>query len=382
MRGLPRARDRANVATALAAIHPAKGKPARGAFVQSGVVMGDKFVVAARRVGAIGLVIALGGVLAACSGSGGSSPSAASKVAAAGAAKPGVLKQASAQPANRLQAMTVDQLMSAAQKALKDNRLVAPAGDNAFEYYLAVLKKHPNNRAAQDALRETFPYGAQSVDQTINQKDFSEAQREIDLLAAADPTNYTLTILRSKLDAARKLAAQQQAAQAAQQQTARAASAAEKARLAAAANALKAQTQTNTAQQQASALQQQQAQAAALRQQQQEAAAALRQQQAAQAAQAARSLNRDAQIVRQVPPRYPLEAARDGEQGWVDVEFTVNADGTVSNAHVTNSDPPQVFDRAALEAVSRWRFKPALINGTATAVVLKRRVEFKLAGNG
>ncbi len=344
--------------------------------------MGDKFVVAARRVGAIGLVIALGGVLAACSGSGGSSPSAASKVAAAGAAKPGVLKQASAQPANRLQAMTVDQLMSAAQKALKDNRLVAPAGDNAFEYYLAVLKKHPNNRAAQDALRETFPYGAQSVDQTINQKDFSEAQREIDLLAAADPTNYTLTILRSKLDAARKLAAQQQAAQAAQQQTARAASAAEKARLAAAANALKAQTQTNTAQQQASALQQQQAQAAALRQQQQEAAAALRQQQAAQAAQAARSLNRDAQIVRQVPPRYPLEAARDGEQGWVDVEFTVNADGTVSNAHVTNSDPPQVFDRAALEAVSRWRFKPALINGTATAVVLKRRVEFKLAGNG
>ena len=342
--------------------------------------MGEKFVVAAGRAGAIGLVIVLGGILAACSGSSGPAPTAASKVAAAGAAKPGVVKQSSAQPANRLQAMTVDQLMSAAQKALKDNRLVAPAGDNAFEYYLAVLKKHPNNRAAQDALRETFPYGAQSVDQTINQKDFSEAQREIDLLAAADPTNYTLTILRSKLDAARKLAAQQQAAQTAQQQAARAANSAEKARLAAAASAPKAQTQTTSPQPQAAALQQQ-AQAAALKQQQ-EAAAALRQQQAAQAAQAARSLNRDAQIVRQVPPRYPLEAARDGEQGWVDVEFTVNADGTVSNAHVTNSDPPQVFDRAALEAVSRWRFKPALINGTATAVVLKRRVEFKLAGNG
>ncbi|WP_168708839.1 energy transducer TonB [Metallibacterium scheffleri] len=271
--------------------------------------------------------------------------------------------------------MSVDQLMDQAQKALKEDRLVAPAGDNAFEYYLAVLHKSPNNRAAQDALRETFPYGAQTVDQTINQGNFPEAQREIDLLAKADPTNYTLTILRSKLDAARKVAAQQQQAQ----------------KSAALAQAASAVAERKQQQEQIDAA------AAALKQQQEQAAAAVqkqREQQAQQAAAvaatrtatvpkaAASAENRDAQVVRMVPAKYPLEAARNGEQGWVDVAFTVNPDGSVSDVHVTNAEPRRVFDRAAIDAVSRWRFKPALINGAPTAVVVKRRIEFKLSGNG
>ena len=337
--------------------------------------MANDFAIARGRVAATLLLVALTVALSACSGGSGSSQAPGGK-AAPTAAKPATMASTAAvmKPADRLQTMSVDQLMNAAQKALKEDRLVAPAGDNAFDYYLEVLKKSPNNRAAQDALRETFPYGAQTVDQTINQKDFAEAQREINLLASADPTNYTLTILRSKLDAARKVATQQQAAQ----QQAQQASAAEKARLAAAASVLKQQ------QAQAALVRQQQDQAAALKQQAQAAAqkqqaVTLKQQQAQQAVQ---SLNREAQIVRQVPPQYPLNAARDGEQGWVDVEFTVNADGSVANAHVTDAQPRRVFDRAALDAVDRWRFKPALINGRPTAVVLKRRVEFKLSGNG
>ncbi|MBW8074345.1 MULTISPECIES: energy transducer TonB [Metallibacterium] len=338
--------------------------------------MANDFAIARGRVAATLLLVALTVALSACSGGSGSSQAPSGK-AAPTAAKPATMASTAAamKPADHLQTMSVDQLMNAAQKALKEDRLVAPAGDNAFDYYLEVLKKSPNNRAAQDALRETFPYGAQTVDQTINQKDFAEAQREINLLASADPTNYTLTILRSKLDAARKVATQQQAAQ----QQAQQASAAEKARLAAAASVLK-QQQAQAAlvrqqQDQAAALKQQQAQAAAQKQQ----AVALKQQQAQQTTQ---SLNREAQIVRQVPPQYPLSAARDGEQGWVDVEFTVSADGSVTNAHVTDAQPRRVFDRAALEAVNRWQFKPALINGIPTAVVLKRRVEFKLSGNG
>ncbi|EQD58238.1 protein containing TonB [mine drainage metagenome] len=87
-------------------------------------------------------------------------------------------------------------------------------------------------------------------------------------------------------------------------------------------------------------------------------------------------------MVHMVPAKYPLRAARRGEQGWVDVEFTVNPDGSVSNVHVTDSKPRYVFDRAATGAVSRWRFKSALINGRPAAVVLKRQIEFKLSGNG
>jgi protein TonB len=328
------------------------------------------------RLGAAAAVVLLSAALTACSGSNQSAPQPAkAPVAPAKAASTGA-RPASAAPntADRLAAMSVDQLMDQAQKALKEDRLVAPAGDNAFEYYLAVLHKSPNNRAAQDALRETFPYGAQTVDQTINQGNFPEAQREIDLLAKADPTNYTLTILRSKLDAARKVAAQQQQAQ-------KAAALAQ----AASASALHRQQQEQIA-----------AAAAALKQQQEQAAAALqkqREQQVQQAQQAAvhtatvpkaaaSAENRDAQVVRMVPAKYPLEAARNGEQGWVDVAFTVNPDGSVSDVHVTDAEPRRVFDRAAIDAVSRWRFKPALINGTPTAVVVKRRIEFKLSGNG
>ncbi len=329
------------------------------------------------RLGAAAAVVLLSAALTACSGSNQSAPQPAkAPVAPAKAASTGA-RPASAAPntADRLAAMSVDQLMDQAQKALKEDRLVAPAGDNAFEYYLAVLHKSPNNRAAQDALRETFPYGAQTVDQTINQGNFPEAQREIDLLAKADPTNYTLTILRSKLDAARKVAAQQQQAQ----------------KSAALAQAASAVAERKQQQEQIDAA------AAALKQQQEQAAAAVqkqREQQAQQAAAvaatrtatvpkaAASAENRDAQVVRMVPAKYPLEAARNGEQGWVDVAFTVNPDGSVSDVHVTNAEPRRVFDRAAIDAVSRWRFKPALINGAPTAVVVKRRIEFKLSGNG
>ena len=59
-------------------------------------------------------------------------------------------------------------------------------------------------------MRETFPFGANEAEQEINNRNFADAQREIDLLAKADPDNYTLTILRSKLDAQRKTASQEQ----------------------------------------------------------------------------------------------------------------------------------------------------------------------------
>lgn len=334
-----------------------------------------------RIVAAMTLVF-LGAALTGCSSSNNNAsapkpaqPAATVAKTAATPAKPATVTTPKA-AADRLAAMSVDQLMNEAQKALKEDRLVAPAGDNAFEYYLEVLQKSPNNRAAQDALRETFPYGAQTVDQTINQHSFDEAQREISLLAKADPTNYTLTILRSKLDAARKFVAQQ-AQQQAQQQAAQQAAALkqqqeqkEAATAAAAASAQKQQEQKEAA--------------AAQQKQQQEQAAAqkLREQQVAAAAAAAKSQNRDAQVIRQVPAKYPLDAARNGQQGWVDIEFTVNTDGSVSNAHVVDSEPRRVFDRAAIEAVSHWKFRPALINGQPTAVVAKRRIEFKLSGNG
>jgi len=112
-------------------------------------------------------------------------------------------------PAN-VAAMDVNQLLAEARTAMNEQRYLAPAGNNAFEFYLRVLEKDPGNKVASDALRETFPFAAPSAEQAINSRDFNEAQRQIDLLAKADPTNFTLTILRSKLDAQRKTLDKQQ----------------------------------------------------------------------------------------------------------------------------------------------------------------------------
>ncbi|HRO28508.1 MAG TPA: energy transducer TonB, partial [Luteimonas sp.] len=57
-------------------------------------------------------------------------------------------------------------------------------------------------------------------------------------------------------------------------------------------------------------------------------------------------------------PRYPADALRSGTSGEVQVEFTVDVDGSVSNARVVRSQPARTFDREALNAVRRWRFEP------------------------
>jgi TonB family protein len=78
----------------------------------------------------------------------------------------------------------------------------------------------------------------------------------------------------------------------------------------------------------------------------------------------------------EVPPAYPPAAQARALDGHVDVEFTVNAAGAVENARVVEAEPAEVFDQAALAAVSRWRY-PAM-EGRAPET-LRERVEFRFA---
>jgi protein TonB len=77
-------------------------------------------------------------------------------------------------------------------------------------------------------------------------------------------------------------------------------------------------------------------------------------------------------------PSYPAAAARNRQDGWVEVEFTVAADGSVQNAHVVNAIPSRVFDREAVRAVEEAKFEPRLDKGQPVASTLRRRIEFKL----
>ncbi|MBN8482740.1 MAG: energy transducer TonB, partial [Xanthomonadales bacterium] len=95
---------------------------------------------------------------------------------------------------------------------------------------------------------------------------------------------------------------------------------------------------------------------------------------------AAAGATRDATVVTAAAPSYPPQAARNRTEGWVEVEFTVTAEGTVANARVVNSDPPRVFDREAIRSIERATYRPRLENGNPVSSTLRRRIEFKLNG--
>ncbi|HEX7129741.1 MAG TPA: energy transducer TonB [Rhodanobacteraceae bacterium] len=336
------------------------------------LIQSARFVSSARTA-SLALLAALTFALAACGNNNapqntaatakpGAAPTTAAKPAAASTAQTQAQTHAQAQAEQaaqaKLDAMSVDQLLAAARTAVSQQKLVAPKGDNAFEYYEKALQKDPKNQVAQDALRESFPFGANAVETAIGQNNFDEAQREIGLLAKADPSNYTLTILRSKLDAAKKQQQREaeQKAKAAAELAARQAAAAK-----AAAEAAKAPPPVQPVVQQA--------QPAPV-------------QVAPQPAPPPKPVGetRAAQVVSPASPQYPVEAARNRTSGYATVEFTVNPDGSVSNAHVIASQPRRVFDQAALQAVSRSKFKPALKDGQPVSSTLQRRIDFNLGG--
>ena len=60
---------------------------------------------------------------------------------------------------------------------------------------------------------------------------------------------------------------------------------------------------------------------------------------------------------------YPTDARATGVEGRVAVRYDVTATGTVANAVVVESEPPGVFDAAALAAVRTWRFRPMVNRG-------------------
>ena len=82
-----------------------------------------------------------------------------------------------------------------------------------------------------------------------------------------------------------------------------------------------------------------------------------------------------------LPPQYPPSARMRRIEGWVDMLFTVNADGSVSDPVITDSEPPNVFDRAATDAARRWRFRPVTQDGEAIDTLAQIHINFSLGTN-
>jgi TonB family protein len=78
-------------------------------------------------------------------------------------------------------------------------------------------------------------------------------------------------------------------------------------------------------------------------------------------------------------PTYPARARERGTEGWVDLEFTVTRDGATQDAVVRGAEPAGVFDRAALDAVKRWRYEPRVVGGNVVEQRVEARLRFRLA---
>lgn len=276
-------------------------------------------------------------------------------------------------------ALGADELRAKARTAYAESRLYAPAGDNAMEYYLALRDKAPGDAAVSSALTDLMPMVVIATEQSRDREDFVEAKRLSSLIAKADADHPALARLGASITSAEEavaaraaqqaLTAEQEAERQAQLQVERQQQQQEQ--QAQAAQQLAAQQ----AEQQAAAQRDAEARAAAEREAQAAAQRAAQQQAAAQAAPAtptpAPAASPTLRALSTPAPAYPPEALRSGRAGEVQVEFTVNPDGSVADARVIRADPPRVFDRAALNAVRRWRFEPV-----AAPVTTRRTIGF------
>jgi protein TonB len=71
----------------------------------------------------------------------------------------------------------------------------------------------------------------------------------------------------------------------------------------------------------------------------------------------------DAVPLVRVSPQYPPTAMMRGIEGWVQVQFTITTAGTVKDPKVVEADPDGYFEKAALNAVSRYKYKPKIVDG-------------------
>lgn len=78
------------------------------------------------------------------------------------------------------------------------------------------------------------------------------------------------------------------------------------------------------------------------------------------------------------PPRYPAQAARRGLGGTVRIRADVGIDGVPTSVALVEGSGTRELDRAAMEAVRRWRFRPGQIDGRPVAGSVVVPIEFAM----
>ncbi len=79
-----------------------------------------------------------------------------------------------------------------------------------------------------------------------------------------------------------------------------------------------------------------------------------------------------------IQPQYPRQAAISRIEGWVTITFIITPLGTVTQPKVVDSKPPRIFDREAIRAILKWKFKPRVVDGQAVDRQATQTIEFSL----
>jgi TonB family protein len=82
--------------------------------------------------------------------------------------------------------------------------------------------------------------------------------------------------------------------------------------------------------------------------------------------------------VNKLDVQYPARALVAGVEGWVELGYTVGADGSVTNVKVLNAAPTKVFEASASKAVSHLRYQPVVQGGKAIAVGTQVRIVYRV----
>ncbi len=286
----------------------------------------------------------------------------------------------------------VDDVLATAAQRIEEGKLIKPANDNARYYYDLVLGNDPDNAAARAGLTAVASKLVLNARAEMDAGNFDDAGTILMDAKRVDPESAevaaTIDALKAERrsgsddrnratqqrEAAEKRAADREAAEqrAAEQKAAEQKAAAERAAQEQAARDQAAQEQA------AAATATKQQQAAPIATPVAAATAAVENAEAAQP-QAEQivpvgSLNR----TKYVAPKYPRSAERRGISGWVDMIFTVNAEGRVEDISVRDSDPGDTFVTAAEKAVEKWEFEPIVENGSPVSKRAAVRLMFAI----
>ena len=81
--------------------------------------------------------------------------------------------------------------------------------------------------------------------------------------------------------------------------------------------------------------------------------------------------------IAQVPPAYPAELRKAKVEGVVTVVFLLNEVGRVEAPKVETSTRPE-FEKPALEAIRKWRFRPGMKDGEAVRTYIRVPMRFRV----